>query len=85
MAITLRRGKGNFSAAGAADIHYKRKLDAPFLVSLLVSASNLMDRKDNDSLITTTHSFRGESAPVADIHFHPLESRTVRAAVTMRF
>ena len=54
-------------------------------LSLVVSVFNLMNRRDNDITYYYESQLRGEPAPVADIHFHPVEARTVRAAVTMKF
>jgi outer membrane receptor protein involved in Fe transport len=59
--------------------HFNRSL------SLVVTVFNLFDRRDNDITYFYESQLPGESAPVADIHFHPVESRTVRAAVTMKF
>jgi len=54
-------------------------------LSLVVSTFNVLNRRDNDITYYYESQLRGEAAPVADIHFHPVESRTVRAAVTMLF
>jgi outer membrane receptor protein involved in Fe transport len=59
--------------------HFNRSL------SLVVTVFNLFDRRDNDITYFYESQLRGESAPVADTHFHPVESRTVRAAVAMKF
>ena len=54
-------------------------------ISAQVSVFNLFNRRDNDITYFYDSQLRGEAAPVADVHFHPVESRTLRAAVTMRF
>ncbi len=54
-------------------------------VSLAVSVFNLMNRRDNDITYYYKSQLPGEAAPVADTHFHPVEPRTVRAEVTMKF
>jgi outer membrane receptor protein involved in Fe transport len=52
-----------------------------------VSASiyNLFDRQDNDITYFYESQLAGESAPVADIHSHPVEPRTVRLTATAGF
>lgn len=59
--------------------HFNRSM------SLVVTVFNLFDRRDNDITYYYESQLRGEPAPVADIHFHPVEPRTVRAAVIMKF
>jgi len=46
---------------------------------------NALDQKANDITYFYESQLRGESEPVEDIHFHPVEPRTVRASVTVRF
>jgi outer membrane receptor protein involved in Fe transport len=52
-----------------------------------VSASvyNVFDREDNDITYFYESQLAGESEPVADIHFHPVEPRTVRMTLTAGF
>jgi outer membrane receptor protein involved in Fe transport len=52
-----------------------------------VSASiyNLFDREDNDITYFYESQLAGESQPVADIHSHPVEPRTVRMTFTAGF
>jgi outer membrane cobalamin receptor len=54
-------------------------------LSVLLSVFNVFDRQDNDITYFYESQLPGEAAPVSDIHFHPVESRTVRGAVTMKF
>jgi outer membrane receptor protein involved in Fe transport len=54
-------------------------------LSLALSVFNVFDREDNDITYFYDSQLPGESEPVSDIHFHPVEPRTLRAAVTMRF
>jgi len=58
--------------------HFSRSL------SLVVTVFNLFDRRDNDITYFYESQLPGEAAPVADIHFHPVEPRTVRAALTLK-
>jgi outer membrane receptor protein involved in Fe transport len=46
---------------------------------------NLFDRKDSDVDYFYESQLRGEPAPVDDIHFHPVEPRTVRLTLTGYF
>ena len=54
-------------------------------LGLSVSVFNLFDRKDNDITYFYDSQLPGELAPVGDIHFHPVESRTIRVAVVAKF
>jgi outer membrane receptor protein involved in Fe transport len=64
-------------------------LEAGYRISeaLLVSASvfNIFDSDDNDITYFYESRLAGEAAPVEDIHFHPVEPRTVRVTVTAKF
>ncbi|MCP5432649.1 MAG: TonB-dependent receptor [Alphaproteobacteria bacterium] len=55
----------------------------PFKVGL--EALNLLDAQDNDIAYFYESRLAGEASPVEDIHFHPVEPRAVRAALTLRF
>jgi outer membrane receptor protein involved in Fe transport len=44
---------------------------------------NLFDRKDNDVEYYYESRLPGEAAPVADVHFHPVERRSVRLTLTL--
>jgi outer membrane receptor for monomeric catechols len=59
--------------------HFSRAL------SVVVNVFNLLDRRDNDITYAYQSQLRGEAAPVTDIHFHPVEPRTLRASVVMKF
>ncbi|WP_405243671.1 TonB-dependent receptor [Lentisalinibacter salinarum] len=54
-------------------------------VELRLDAFNLLDSEDDDIAYFYESRLAGESAPVGDLHFHPLEPRTVRASVTMHW
>jgi outer membrane receptor protein involved in Fe transport len=54
-------------------------------VSAQVTVFNVFDRKDNDITYFYESQLPGEAAPVGDIHFHPVEPRTVRASIRMTF
>jgi outer membrane receptor protein involved in Fe transport len=53
-------------------------------LSLAAVVFNLLDAEDNDITYFYESQLRSESVPVADIHFHPVEPRTVRVAVTLK-
>ena len=53
-------------------------------LSVVFSVLNALDRRDNDIEYFYTSRLAGEPAPVADYHFHPIEPRLVRVAVTLR-
>jgi len=46
---------------------------------------NLFDRKADDIQYYYASRLQGEAAPVNDIHFHPVEPRTVRLAIVARY
>jgi len=50
-----------------------------------ISIFNLLDRRDDDIEYYYASQLRGEAAPVTDLHFHPMEPRSVRASLTYRF
>ncbi len=52
--------------------------------SILVTVFNLFNRSDNDITYYYASQLPGEPEPVLDIHFHPVEPRTVRLALTLR-
>jgi outer membrane receptor protein involved in Fe transport len=54
-------------------------------LSAQVTVFNVFDRKDNDITYFYESQLPGEAAPVDDIHFHPVEPRTVRATLKMTF
>ena len=47
-------------------------------VDAFVDVFNLFDKKASDIEYYYESQLRGEEAPVADRHFHPVEPRTVR-------
>ncbi len=51
----------------------------------VVEVLNVLDERANDITYFYESQLRGEPAPVGDIHFHPVEPRTMRATLTMRF
>lgn len=46
---------------------------------------NVFDREDNDITYFYESQLAGESAPVSDIHFHPVEPRTLRVTLSGTF
>ncbi|MBL8268760.1 TonB-dependent receptor [Steroidobacter sp.] len=46
---------------------------------------NVFDSEDNDITYFYESQLAGETAPVEDIHFHPVEPRTVRVTLTASF
>jgi len=53
--------------------------------SAFVTVFNLFDAEDNDITYYYESQLPGEATPVEDLHFHPVEPRTLRATVTVRF
>jgi outer membrane receptor protein involved in Fe transport len=54
-------------------------------LEVIADVINLLDRRFNDIEYFYESQLRGESAPVADIHQHPGEPRTVRLSLRLRF
>ena len=52
---------------------------------LSASVFNLFDAKDNDITYYYASQLQGEPEPVDDIHFHPVEPRTVRVSASVEF
>jgi len=54
-------------------------------LSAELSLFNVLDERANDITYFYESRLPGEAAPVADIHFHPVEPRTLRAMLRMSF
>jgi hypothetical protein len=52
---------------------------------LVATVFNLFDAQDSDISYFYESQLPGESAPVSDIHFHPVEPRTLRVSASYRF
>lgn len=66
-----------------ANLRVGYKIDPKWRVHLDVF--NLFDRKDSDVDYFYASRLRSEAAPVDDIHFHPVEPRTVRVTLIAYF
>jgi outer membrane receptor for Fe3+-dicitrate len=54
-------------------------------VKVSVELLNALDERANDITYLYESRLRGEAEPVEDIHFHPVEPRTLRASIVVRF
>jgi hypothetical protein len=54
-------------------------------IKVSVELLNAFDRRANDITYFYASQLRGETDPVEDIHFHPVEPRTLRASVAVKF
>jgi hypothetical protein len=54
-------------------------------LSVALEVFNLFDAEDDDITYFYDSQLAGEPAPVPDVHFHPVEPRSVRLSVTLRF
>ena len=54
-------------------------------VKLALEAFNLTNRKASAIDYYYESQLKGESAPVADIHFHPIEPRSLRLTLVANF
>ena len=62
-----------------AGYHYSKSIRG------VLTAFNVLDCRDNDITYFYASQLPGEPAPIRDIHFHPVEPRTVRSAVTVAY
>jgi hypothetical protein len=54
-------------------------------VEVVATVFNLFDAEDNDISYFYESQLPGEAAPVEDLHFHPVEPRTLRVTASYRF
>jgi outer membrane receptor protein involved in Fe transport len=54
-------------------------------VKLELEGFNLTNRKASAVDYYYTSRLKGEAAPVADVHFHPIESRSMRVSLVLNF
>jgi len=54
-------------------------------LSAFLTVFNLFDAEDNDITYFYESQLPGETAPVEDVHFHPVEPRTFRGTIAYRF
>jgi hypothetical protein len=54
-------------------------------LSAFLTVFNLFDSEDNDISYFYESQLPGEAAPVEDIHFHPVEPRSLRGTIAYRF
>ena len=54
-------------------------------VKLELEAFNLTNRKNSAIDYYYVSQLKGEAAPVADVHFHPIESRSLRLTLVANF
>jgi len=73
------RSRASLQVNGEAGYHFSPGLSAT------VSVFNLLGRRDDDIEYYYASWLRGEPAPVDDLHFHPVEPRSVRASLSYRF
>jgi outer membrane receptor protein involved in Fe transport len=72
------RSRPSLQVYAEAGYHFSAQLSASLRVY------NLLDRRDYDVEYYYASQLRGEPAPVNDIHFHPVEPRSLRASLKYR-
>jgi hypothetical protein len=55
------------------------------MITASITLLNVFDEKSNDITYYYESQLRGETQPVNDIHFHPVEPRQIRATLAARF
>jgi outer membrane receptor protein involved in Fe transport len=73
------RSKSTTTLNGRIGYKFNRK------VKLELEGFNLTNRRDSAIDYFYTSQLKGEAAPVADIHFHPIESRSFRLTLVANF
>jgi hypothetical protein len=73
------RSRPSLQIYAEAGYHFSAQLSASLAVY------NLLDRRDYDIEYYYASQLRGEAAAVNDIHFHPVEPRSLRASLVYRF
>jgi outer membrane receptor protein involved in Fe transport len=73
------RSRASLQVNGEAGYRFNPALSAT------VSVFNLLGRRDDDVQYYYASRLRGEPAPVNDLHFHPVEPRSVRASLSYQF
>jgi len=73
------RSRPSLQIYAEAGYHFSAQLSASLAVY------NLLDRRDYDIEYYYVSRLRGETAAVNDIHFHPLEPRSLRVSLVYRF
>ena len=54
-------------------------------VTLSAAVLNVFDSDDSDISYFYESQLQGEAAPIADVHFHPVEPRTLRVTSATEF
>lgn len=79
-----REQGGRFSVTVQASSILKQAIDLPNATSS-APRYNVLDSNDRDITYFYESQLAGETEPVADIHFHPVEPRTVRFTLSASF
>jgi hypothetical protein len=82
-AALLENNSVRSPAATLVNIEASYRISARFSATAMLL--NAFDRKANDITYYYESQLANESAPVADVHFHPVEPRQLRATLTARF
>jgi outer membrane receptor protein involved in Fe transport len=75
----VARSRPTLQVNGEAGYHFTPALSGT------LSVFNLLDRRDDDIEYYYASQLRGEPASVNDLHFHPIEPRSVRASLSYQF
>ncbi len=73
------RSQGTLTLNGRIGYRFNRKLKVE------LEGFNLTNRQDSAVDYLYASQLRGEAAPVNDVHFHPIESRSFRVTLTANF
>ncbi|HEY4448599.1 MAG TPA: TonB-dependent receptor [Steroidobacteraceae bacterium] len=73
------RSRPSLQLNGEAGYHFSSALSGS------ISIFNLLDRRDDDIEYDYASRLRAEAAPVNDVHFHPMEPRSVRVGLSYQF
>jgi len=73
------RSRPSLQVYAEAGYHFSAQLRAS------LGVYNLLNRRDDDIEYSYASQLHGEAAPVNDIHFHPVEPRTLRVSLSYQF
>lgn len=76
---------GSVESDSSLVFNFRAGYDFSENLRLSIDVLNLFDSNDDDITYYYESRLAGELAGVEDIHFHPIEPRTVRASLTYRF
>ena len=76
---------GSIESNSSLVFNYRAGFDVSENLRISIDVLNLFDSNDDDITYYYGSKLEGEAAGIEDIHFHPIEPRTVRTSITYRW